>query len=324
MLLNCIIDGNYVLSRLTFTLHKNNLLYGSLLQSLENTLSNYKKMYPFANFYLVSDSKEKSWRKKLNSNYKSTRKKDSEIDWNFVYSCYEEFKQKSKSNGVRILESPTIEGDDWISFIIHQTNQSGQSNFIVSNDYDIKQLLGFNLEEGWINFMSNEMYNQEKIFLPKNYQIFLNKISGNQNDDIFNLNDNGEFLRLMNRFINKYQLIEINNMQSLFVKIISGDISDNIQSVYQTTKSGKIRGIGSKGAHSIYETYLVEFGEPSLEDPDLFENIADVICEKKKISKTNINQIVSKIKDNMKLIDLRINNFPDEIRQNMVHLFNHV
>ncbi len=152
----------------------------------------------------------------------------------------------------------------------------------------------------------------------------MNKISGNQNDDIFNLNDNGEFLRLMNRFINKYQLIEINNMQSLFVKIISGDISDNIQSVYQTTKSGKIRGIGSKGAHSIYETYLVEFGEPSLEDPDLFENIADVICEKKKISKTNINQIVSKIKDNMKLIDLRINNFPDEIRENMVHLFNHV
>ncbi len=174
------------------------------------------------------------------------------------------------------------------------------------------------------NRMRNEMYNKEKIFLPKNYQIFLNKISGNQNDDIFNLNDNGEFLRLMNRFINKYQLIEINNMQSLFVKIISGDISDNIQSVYQTTKSGKIRGIGSKGAHSIYETYLVEFGEPSLEDPDLFENIADVICEKKKISKTNINQIVSKIKDNMKLIDLRINNFPDEIRQNMVHLFNHV
>jgi 5'-3' exonuclease len=322
MLLNCIIDGNYVLSRLTFTLHKNNLLYGALLQSLENTISNYKKMYPFANFYLVSDSKEKSWRKKLNSNYKANRKKDSDIDWNFVYTTYEEFKQKIKTTGVIILESPTIEGDDWISFVIHNTNDDGQSNFIVSNDHDIKQLLGFDLEREWINFMSNEMYNQEKIFLPKNYQVFINKISSNQNDDIFNLNDNGEFLRLMNRFITKYQLVEINNLQSLFVKIISGDISDNIQSVYQTTKSGKIRGIGVKGASSIYETYIIEFGEPSLEDPDLFENIADVICEKKKISRSNIQNIVDKIKDNMKLIDLRIDNFPDEIRNNMSTLFN--
>jgi 5'-3' exonuclease len=322
MLLNCIIDGNYILSRLTFTLHKNNLLYGALLQSLENTISNYKKMYPFANFYLVSDSKEKSWRKKLNSNYKANRKKDSDIDWNFVYTTYEEFKQKIKTTGVIILESPTIEGDDWISFVIHNTNDDGQSNFIVSNDHDIKQLLGFDLEREWINFMSNEMYNQEKIFLPKNYQVFINKISSKQNDDIFNLNDNGEFLRLMNRFITKYQLVEINNLQSLFVKIISGDISDNIQSVYQTTKSGKIRGIGVKGASSIYETYIIEFGEPSLEDPDLFENIADVICEKKKISRSNIQNIVGKIKDNMKLIDLRIDNFPDEIRNNMSTLFN--
>ena len=322
MLLNCIIDGNYILSRLTFTLHKNNLLYGALFQSLENTISNYKKMYPFTNFYLVSDSKEKAWRKKLNSNYKANRKKDSDIDWNFVYTTYEEFKQKIKTTGVKILESPTIEGDDWISFVIHKTNDEGQSNFIVSNDHDIKQLLGFDLEREWINFMSNEMYNQEKIFLPKNYQVFINRISSKQNDDIFNLNDNGEFLRLMNRFITKYQLVEINNLQSLFVKIISGDISDNIQSVYQTTKSGKIRGIGVKGASSIYETYIIEFGEPSLEDPDLFENIADVICEKKKISKSNIQNIVDKIKDNMKLIDLRIDNFPDEIRNNMSTLFN--
>ena len=183
MLLNCIIDGNYILSRLVFTLHKNNLLYGALTQSLENTISNYKKMYPFANMYLVSDSKEKSWRKKLNDSYKATRKKDSDIDWSFVYKTYDDFKQNLKS--VKLLESPRIEGDDWISFLVQKLNESGQSNFIVSNDYDIKQLILFDLDREWINFMSNEMYNQEKIFLPKNYQIFLNKISNKPNDDIF-------------------------------------------------------------------------------------------------------------------------------------------
>lgn len=322
MLLNCIIDGNYILSRLVFTLHKNNLLYGALTQSLENTISNYKKMYPFANMYLVSDSKEKSWRKRLNDSYKATRKKDSDIDWSFVYKTYDEFKQNLKS--VKLLESPRIEGDDWISFLVEKLNDSGQSNFIVSNDYDIKQLILFDLDKEWINFMSNEMYNQEKIFLPKNYQIFLNKISNKPNDDIFNLNDNNEFLKLMNRFIHKYNLNEIDSVESLLIKVISGDNSDNIQSVYQTTKSGKIRGIGSKGAKSIYETYIVEFGDPSLKDPDLFENIADIICEKKKISKTNIENIVKRIQDNMRLIDLNVNNFPQEILQDMSRVYNSI
>jgi 5'-3' exonuclease len=159
MLLNCIIDGNYILSRLVFTLHKNNLLYGALSQSLENSILNYKKFYPFTNVYLVSDSKERSWRKELHQNYKSNRKKDSDIDWSFVYKAYDEFKQNVK--GVKLLEYPRIEGDDWIAFLVQKSNQKKQSNFIVSNDHDIKQLIGFNLENEWINFMSNEMYNQE-------------------------------------------------------------------------------------------------------------------------------------------------------------------
>lgn len=322
MVLNCIIDGNYILSRLVFSLHKNNLLYGALTQSLENTITNYKKLYPFSNVYLVSDSKEKSWRKSLNQDYKANRKKDTDIDWTFVYKTYDEFKKKL--GGTKLLESPRIEGDDWIALLIKKTNEIGNSNFIVSNDHDIKQLIRFNLDSEWINFMSNEMYNQEKIFLPKNYQIFLNKVSKKSNDDIFNLNDNGEFLSLMNRFITKYQLSEINNLESLLVKIISGDISDNIKSVYQTTKSGKIRGIGTKGAYSIYESYIIEFGDPSLQDPDLYENIADIICEKKKISKTNIPNIVERIKENVRLIDLNIDNFPDEILESMTAVYNNM
>jgi len=315
MLLNLIIDGNYILSRLVFTLHKNNLLYGALYNSLENTINNYKKWYPFTNVYLVSDSKEKSWRKQLLTDYKSQRKKDSEIDWGFVYKTYDEF--KSRLNGVKILEAPTIEGDDWISFLISESNKLNQSNVIVSNDHDIKQLLSFNLDPLWINFMTNEMYNQEKLFLPKNYQLFIDKVNKLPNDDIFNLNDNSDFLRLFNRFTSKYQLNEIDCLESLMIKVISGDVSDNIQSVFQVTKNGKTRGIGSKGAHSIYEEYHNEFGDPSLTDPDFFENIADIICEKKKVSKSNITRIVDRIKQNMILVDLRVETLPQEIVDKM-------
>lgn len=322
MLLNLIIDGNYILSRLVFTLHKNNLLFGALHRSLENTIINYKKWYPFSNVYIVSDSKEKSWRKQLLDDYKVHRKKDSDIDWGFVYRTYDEFKSSLK--GVKILEAPNIEGDDWISFLLHETNQLGYSNLIVSNDHDIKQLLKFNLDPLWINFMSNEMYNQEKLFLPKSYQVFIDKVNNLPEADIFNLNDNKDFLNLFNRFHTNYQTNEIDSVESLMVKVISGDVSDNIRSVYQVTKNGKTRGIGAKGASSMIEEYIVEFGDLYLSDPDLYENIADIICDKKKISKSNINNIVNRIKENMMLVDLRIENLPTNIVDKMKVIYGRV
>lgn len=316
MVCDLIIDGNYILSKNTFTLHKNNLLFGALHKSLENTVNNYRKWYPFANVYLVSDSKEKSWRKQLTTNYKSTRKKDSDIDWQFVYNAYGEFKESMRGL-VKVLEAPHVEGDDWISFLVNKANKEGRSTIIVSNDYDIKQIVGYGLDPLYINIMTNEMYNKEKLFLPRNYQVFLNKVSKLPNDDIFNLNDNNDFLLLMNRFLNRYDINEIDPIESLIIKIISGDTSDNIGSVWSQVKNGKKRGIGEKGAKGIYDNYLQEFGEVNLQDPDLYENIADLICEKKKVSKTQIENIVENIKGNMKLIDLRIHNFPDEIVEKM-------
>jgi len=316
MLVDLIIDGNFILSKLVFTLHKNNLLFGALHNSLDNTIKNYRKWYPFANIYLVSDSKEKSWRKQLTSAYKATRKKDSDIDWSFVYQTYGEFKESIQPT-CKVLEAPHIEGDDWISFLVEKANVEGRSTIIVSNDYDIKQIVNFGLEPLYINIMTNEMFNKEKLFLPINYQIFLNKVSKLPNDDIFNLNDNTEFLALLDRFITKYEIVEINPVESLIIKIISGDTSDNIESVWSQVKNGKKRGIGSKGAKGIYDTYITEFGEINLSDPDLHENIADLICEKKKLSKSKIEDIVYNIRGNFKLIDLRLHNLPQEILQKM-------
>ena len=316
MTVDLIIDGNYILSKNTFTLHKNNLLFGALHKSLEVTINNYRKWYPFANVYLVSDSKEKSWRKQLTTSYKATRKKDSDIDWNFVYGAYGEFKESLKGF-VKVLEAPHVEGDDWISYLVTKANKEGRSTIIVSNDYDIKQIVSYGIDPLFVNIMTNEMYNKEKLFLPKNYQIFLNKVSKLPSDDIFNLNDNSDFLGLMNKFMSKYEIHEINPVESLMVKIISGDVSDNIGSVWSVIKNGKKRGIGGKGAQAIYNEYILEFGEVNLSDPDLYENIADLICEKKKLSKTQIEPIVENIKGNMKLIDLRLHNLPIEILQKM-------
>jgi hypothetical protein len=158
--------------------------------------------------------------------------------------------------------------------------------------------------------------------MPKNYQLFINKVSKLSNDDIFNLNDNSEFLKLMDRFLTKYEIFEIDSTESLIIKLISGDKSDNISSAWSQTKNGKKRGIGEKGAKTIYDEYLKEFGEINLGDPDLYENIADLICERKKLSKTQIESIVENLIDNVKLIDLRLDNIPEEIVSKMEQKYN--
>ena len=324
MIVDLIIDGNFLLNRLTFTLHKNNLLFGALHKSLEMSIANYRKWYPFANIYLVSDSKEKSWRKKLNNNYKAQRKKDSNIDWGFVFKTYNEFKDQIKSKGVRVLESPSIEGDDWISFLVEKSNSEKKSTFIVSNDYDIKQLINYSLDPLTINIMSNEMYNKQKLFLPKNYQLFLNSLNKLDNNDIFNLNDNHEFMYLMKTFTEKYEVNEIDSIESLFIKLVAGDSSDNIQSAWSVTKNGRRRGIADKGAKNIFDEYVTSYGDPSIEDPDLTENIADIICEKKKVPKSSIPDIQKNLKDNMKLILLKTYNMPIEITQKMTDIYDSI
>lgn len=321
MLCDLILDGNFLLNKLVFTLHKNNLLFGALYTSLENSITTYRRWYPFANVYLVSDSKEKSWRKKINSSYKSTRKKDTDIDWEFVFNCYNDFKDEIKNKGIKTLEAPHIEGDDWISFLVEKSNCEGRSSIIISNDYDIKQLLKFSLDPLYINIMSNEFFNNQKLFLPKNYQLFLNGLSKLDNNDIFNLNDNTDFLNLINSFIEKYEIHEVNSTESLIIKIISGDVSDNITSAYSIIKNGKKRGIAEKGAKNLFDDYIINFGEPDLKDPDLLENIADLICEKKKLSKTNITNIQKNLQYNLKLIYLKTDNLPEEIVEKMDKIY---
>ena len=321
MLCDLLIDGNYLLSKMVFTLHKNNLLFGALHKSLETAVNNYKKWYPFANIYLVSDSKEKSWRKKINTNYKANRKKDTDIDWEFVYSTYTDFKSYIKTKGVKVLEAPQIEGDDWISFLIEKSNFQERSTITITNDHDIKQLVRFNLTPDFINIISNEMQSRQKLFLPRNYQMFLNSLKQTDSNDIFDLNDNTEFLRMVSTFIERCEILEVNPMEVLIIKLISGDISDNISSAWSQVKNGKKRGIAERGAKSIFDEYLIHFGEPNIEDPDLTENIADLICEKKKLSKSSISDIRTNIEENMRLMLLSTDCMPKEIVFRMQNVF---
>ena len=308
--------------RVVFSLHKSNMLYGGLTRSLETAVMSYKRWFPFNKVYLVSDSKEKSWRKAIYEKYKENRKKDTDIDWEFVYTAYSEFKEQISEKGFKILEKSGIEGDDWISYITEISNNQGVCNIIISNDYDIKQLLKFDINDMYINIMTNEIFNKTKTFMPKNYEIFINKLKKFNNGDIFNLNNNGEFLTLLKNFTERNEIVEIDPVESLLIKIISGDSSDNIDSICITYGvTGKKRGIGEAGAKSIMEKYVQEFGEPKIEDSELEENIADLVLEKRKLNSSHTDEIIKNIKINKQLVYLRLHNIPNKIVDSMKTIY---
>jgi len=319
---NLIVDLNYILMRAVFTLSKSNMLYGNLTRALEMNVMNYKKWFPFSKVYLVSDSKEKSWRKGLYDKYKGNRKRDTDIDWDFVYTAYAEFKEEISKKGFKILESSGIEGDDWIAYITEMSNKEGISNIIVSNDYDIKQLLRYDINGHYINIMTNEIFNKTKLFMPQNYSVFMNKLKKQNNDDIFCLTNNTAFLNLLVAFTEKHEVVEINPIESLLIKMISGDDSDNIDSVWVTYgATGKRRGIGEKGAEAIMKKYNSEFGDPTLDDPDLVANIADLVIEKRKVNSIHTNDVINNINLNKSLVDLRLSNIPTDIVDKMKEKF---
>jgi len=325
MKINLIIDGNYILQRNVFSLVKHNLLYGGLEKSLTTSIQTYRRWFNFDKIYIVSDSKEKSWRKDIYSEYKGNRKKDLNIDWDFVYSTYNSFKESIKSNLIKVLEESKIEGDDWISYLTNTSNKKGFSNIIVSNDYDIKQLIKFGSNPNFINLMCNEIYNSQKIFLPKNYKIYIRDLKIEiMKDDIFNLSNNSEFLSLFSSFLERYEIIEECPEESYFIKLISGDSSDNIKSVLKIkTTSNKERGIGKEGAKSLYQAYITEFGSLDLNDVDLHNNICDIICEKKKLLKKDYEEmIINNLIINEKLINL--NKLPNSINKKMEELINNI
>jgi 5'-3' exonuclease len=308
MKFNLIIDGNYILNKNVFALHRINELYGSLELSMHNSLKSFTSWYGFTNVYLVSDSGE-SWRKKLYTDYKASRSKNDAIDWDFVFEAYNNFKSDLPAR-VKLLERKYIEGDDWISYLVN--NNKDVCTLIVSNDHDLKQLIKFTTTPQSMVFMTNEMYNNGKLFLPNNYEIFLNHVRSTMSDNIFELTDETEFLNFMNKFITKREVVLVNRIEEYVVKLIQGDKSDNIKSAYTSISSnGRPRGIGQAGAKKIYDSYLKEFGDVKLDDEELFDNIADLICESKNISYSNLPKIKDNLELNKKLINLMT--LPDKV-----------
>ena len=324
---NLIVDTNYILNRSVFSLVKMNSLFGDLYRSLELSFEGFMNKYPFNKIYMVSDSKS-SWRKRIYPEYKSGRKEKregDEIDWDFVFNTYNDFKSNIKNNRIIPIEAPNVEGDDWIKYLVNKSNSDGYSTVIIASDKDLNQLLEFRLNPTWINIQWVDNYSNAKLYMPSGYEIFLSEISEGSNN-IFNLNENTDFADLIKDLSVKCSLEEIDKEKSLFVKIISGDSSDGIDSVLKLptkTNPEKFMGIGEAGAINIWDKFKSDFPNEVKFDTDEWMNdvIPYILEYKKVINTTDFNDTVkNNLSLNRKLIHLHENYLPSDIKEKIYNI----
>lgn len=313
----CVVDTNYILYKNVHSLVKLKMLYGELENSLEVSFNTLLAKYPFKKIYMVSDSRESSWRKSLYPEYKGTRKKDDEIDWEFVFNTYNEFKQKMNNPRIKHVEASSIEGDDWIRYIVNESNKRGYSCIYVASDGDLHQLLDYRLNPFYINIQWRENYKDSKIFLPKGYQLFINELK-KYKGDIFDVNENTEFKDLIFNLIDQNTVEEVDTEMMLFTKIIQGDNGDNIPSVLKTamkTDPLKFRGIGEAGAIKIWENYKAEYPEEiNFLNDDWIQKTIPFVLEYKKVDESYKNEVNDNIIFNRKLIHLHETYMPNSIK----------
>lgn len=319
--MNLVIDGNYMLYRSVFILHKLKTLYGDLESLL---LSDYNKLstsYSFNKIYFISDSK-RSWRKDLYAEYKGKRKKADDIDWVFVFDTFDKFKESIKNrHNCLLYQVDPFEGDDIIAHVVNESNKEGYSNYIITADGDIHQLLKFSVSDGYINIVYNHKFNNEKLFVPENYSIFLDNIQETSGGDIFDLDDDMEFVNYLDNVSSSATLVEVNSEESYFKKIVAGDAGDNILSVVRFKSEN--RGIGDTGASTVYSMYKQNYPEEiNFDSNDFVNKLTNILVVYKKNKDVDFKRKVTEnIKFSRTLTRLDGKYLPNKYKNK---LFNHI
>jgi len=324
---NLIFDGNYILHKNVASLHKMNRLYGDFWASLDNNITKYVAMSKWDNVFIVSDSRKPSWRKEQLEQYKGKRKPLEGVDMKWVYEQYALWK-KEKKEKYNVIEKESIEGDDWISAIMRKSNRSGHSNVVISSDGDMPQLLGYKIngDKSWINIQINDHSGQENVYLPLGWELWLKEFDENRSSDVFNLDNGFEWMNFFKRITGQWQYTEINPMERLFVKLVEGDKSDNINSIYEKiTSTGKVQGIGKAGAQKIWNFYKENYKDYfSTNDVNLPDNIINCIERIKNVVMSDERKEVVKnnLKRNIRLIELHYRHLPDWVVEEIVDELN--
>lgn len=333
-----LIDGNYFVFSRLFVLPKpkTGKLLGDDKQKKQfmrklaiDFASEMRKLKGFVDdVVLTVDSK--SWRKDLypEADYKGTRKQSSNVDWAAVYDVYEAFQEILAGKGVTVHQIQGAEADDVLFGWSTMLNNRGKSCMVWTGDRDLIQLVNYSKPNDahtiWYYNTKKSLYAYEG-FIKDMEESAAAEMS--EDDMLFNMG--GQHMmrdRYQKQILdwtvaNKVEVTEVDCEKFIFIKILTGDKSDNIPSVVtwqKEMKDGKLRSysITDKMAEKIYDQFIKEgedFKIDYLFSSEQKDRLVDIIY--RVVGRTSINLIKSSLSNNIALMLLHTRTIPDSIQK---------
>lgn len=313
MRVNLVFDGNFLFHRLAFVLNRSNQLQ-YLGSAMAETVRKWSDLVPRGSTFFASDSK-KHWRRRLHADYKSTRKRDSDLDWELAFDQYEKGRAAIREAGTRMLEAEYVEGDDWVMHAVRQLNAAGESCVIMSADSDMHQLLEVRHVPLAANVMLKETYGNECLYVPEGWEYYLDKLEREASLDLFSETRAMAVYAFMKGLSDKYRVQRVSATESLFKKLVMGDRGDNIPSVHTKVGSGgKSSGIGEAGANKVYEEYQSRWpGDIDFTKPEFYNRAAEAVAAVRGIEGSDTGPVIDSLRMNVRLVMLDYENYPKDV-----------
>ena len=274
-----------------------------------------KDYYPTTNALDIASS----------ATYKGTRKKDNTINWKAIYDLHDKFANALKTLGVTVSRVDGAEADDLIFSWSSYLNMNNRNALIFSGDNDLIQLVCNNEANGTNTLYYNKF--AKTMYTFENFENWLST-SDVQSVDIFNqpldLTSNTK-LGLTN-VLRGIKIKEMNTLEFVFKKILTGDSGDNVSPLYQfkkTDKSGKIRvfNITDNKAIKILNEYEKDNGsinETTFFSPNSISEVCSITKQQLKINDRTLDHLIEKYEANRNLMYLHNGALPPSIMNAML------
>ena len=267
------------------------------------------------NRIIIACDAKQPWRKDLYKDidgmeYKGTRDKDDEKNWQNIYSSLDDLKDIFKSNGFIVTCIDHTEADDiatmWKEYLLDRC----EDVILVSSDMDWVQLVGTHKNNVCVCY--NPIVNnkgRKRLYLSQDVSDWLNK---EEKVDIFfsNYNKTRKTINNIQQVDPKISFEYIDPDKVLLNKIMAGDVSDNVPSFYHYYKNGRKQNVTELKAKHIFEALNVS----NVND---LVSVCDNMMLKDALEKEMKHDIDVDCNDRLirqrKLVELKSCNFPKNI-----------
>lgn len=210
------------------------------------------------NRVIISCDSKQPWRQELYKDidgmeYKGTREKDSDKNWNNIFSAIDDLQNIFSNKGFIVTRIDHTEADDITTMWKEYLFDKNEDVILVSSDMDWVQLVG--VHNNNICVCYNPIPNnkgKKRLYVT---QSICNWMNTDEKTDIFftNYNKTRKNIKGAPNVDSKISFELIDPERVLLNKIMTGDVSDNVPSFYHFYKNGRKQNVTELKAKHIFE-----------------------------------------------------------------------